>query len=84
MEGQASISSDILARYAADAACEVEGVHAARKVKVGADRIELRLTVDWGFSIPAVAREVQARVGEYLVRMADLEQDVDVVVDRVA
>jgi uncharacterized alkaline shock family protein YloU len=84
MEGQASISADILARYAADAACEVPGVREARKVKVEAERIELRLTVEWGFSIPAVAREVQTRVREYLVRMADLEPEVDVVVDKVA
>ena len=84
MEGQASISSDILARYAADAACEVGGVREARKVKVDAERVELRLTVEWGVSIPALGREVQQRVREYLARMADIDPAVDVVVERIA
>jgi uncharacterized alkaline shock family protein YloU len=90
MEGQASISTDILARYAADAAGEVEGVRSLgrRGVKVaeedGAVRVELHLTVDWGASIPEIGRTVQARVREYLGRMADVEpRAVDVVVDEV-
>ena len=60
MEGRASISSDILARYAADAAREVEGVrglveshlHRHRGVRVlgedGAVRIEIHLEAEWG------------------------------------
>ena len=90
MEGQASISADILARYAADAAREVDGVRALPKrgVKVvGADgevRVELHLAVDWGASIPEVGRGVQSRVREYLLRMADVEPAVvDVVVDEI-
>ena len=91
MEGQASISTDILARYAADAASEVEGVRGLagrRGVKVaeedGAVRVELHLAVDWGASIPVIGRTVQARVREYLGRMADVEPvEVDVVVDEV-
>jgi len=90
MAGQASISSDILARYAGDAAREVDGVRDVRKrgVKVsgsnGAVRVEVHVNVDWGASIPALGREVQTRVREYLLRMADVEQaTVDVVVEEV-
>jgi uncharacterized alkaline shock family protein YloU len=90
-EGQASISTEILARYAADAASEVEGVRSLvgrRGVKVaeedGAVRVELHLAVDWGASIPAVGRTAQARVREYLGRMADVEPEVvDVTIDEV-
>ncbi len=94
MPGQASISTDILARYAADAACEVDGVRGLaesplpgrRPVRIGgaegAVRVELHLVVDWGTSIPAVGRRVQERVREYLGSMADVEPAaVDVVVD---
>ena len=91
MEGQASISADILARYAADATGEVEGVcglAGRRGVKVGEEegavRVELHLAVDWGASIPELGRTVQERVREYLNRMADVEPEtVDVVVDEV-
>jgi uncharacterized alkaline shock family protein YloU len=95
--GQASISTDILARYAADAAREVEGVrglvesslprrHAVRVTgRNGAVRIELHLVAEWGASIPALGRHVQERVREYLEGMADVEPAaVDVVVDAVA
>jgi len=89
--GQASISSDILARYAADAANEVEGVRALagrRSVRIdeaeGVVRVELHVGVDWGYPIGDVGRAVQDRVGEYLGRMADLAPaSVDVVVDEV-
>jgi uncharacterized alkaline shock family protein YloU len=96
MAGQASISTDILARYAADAAREVEGVRGLAEsslpgrhpVRVrGSDdtvRIELHLVAEWGASIPALGRRVQERVREYLGRMADVEPTaVDVVVDAV-
>ncbi len=96
MEGQASISTDILARYAGDAALEVVGVRGLaesplpgrRGVRVtsgdGAVRVELHLAVDWGVSVIDVGREVQQRVQEYLVRMADVAPaSVDVVVDEV-
>jgi uncharacterized alkaline shock family protein YloU len=97
MDGQASISADILARYAADAAREVPGVRGVaesplpgrRGVRVanedGEVRVELHLTVEWGASIPDLGREVQVRVREYLLRMADVEPaSVDVVVDEIA
>jgi uncharacterized alkaline shock family protein YloU len=96
VEGHASISPDVLSRYAADAALGVDGVRALveralpyrRGVKLegehGRVTVELRLAVDWDAPIPRVAREVQARVREYLARMADVEADVvDVVVDEV-
>jgi uncharacterized alkaline shock family protein YloU len=96
MEGHASISGDVLASYAADAAREVAGVagvvesplHRQRGVRVadddGAVRVELHLAVDWGVSVPDVGAAVQARVTEYLTRMADVVPTaVDVVVDEV-
>ena len=92
MEGQASISADILARYAADAAREVDGVRGARRaargVKVprrdGGVRVELHLAVDWGASIPEVGRDVQARVREYLRAWpTSIRPSVDVVVDEI-
>lgn len=97
MEGHASISAEVLSRYAADAALEVDGVRGLveralpyrRGVKLdeedGRVKVELRLAVEWGASIPTVGREVQQRVREYLKRMADVEAErVDVVVDEVA
>ena len=96
MAGQASISTEILARYAADAAREVEGVrgfadsplprrHAVRVTgSNGAVRVELHLVTEWGAPIPAVGRLVQERVREYLRSMADVEPEaVHVVVDAV-
>jgi uncharacterized alkaline shock family protein YloU len=96
MEGRASISSDILARYAADAAREAPGVRGLsespipgrRGVRVadedGGVRVELHLAVDWGASIPELGRDVQRRVREYLAQMADVDPAaVDVVVDEI-
>jgi uncharacterized alkaline shock family protein YloU len=96
MAGQASISTEILARYAADAAREVEGVleladsplprrHAVRVSGAdGAVRLEVHVVTEWGASIPAVGRQVQERVREYLRNMADVEPaSVEVVVDGV-
>jgi uncharacterized alkaline shock family protein YloU len=97
MEGHASISHEILASYAADAAREVSGVrglvdgHLPRRggVRVseteGALRLELHLAVDWGSSIPVLGRAVQERVREYVGRMTDLRvEQVEVVVDEIA
>ena len=97
MTGPATISNDVLARYAADAAREVQGVHATvegggltrgRGVRVSADEdgvsVEIRLALDWGTDAQAVARAVQARVADYLGRMADVTlRAVDVVVDEI-
>jgi uncharacterized alkaline shock family protein YloU len=92
----ATISSDIIASYAADAAREVGGVrglvestlHRHKGVRVleddGRVRIELHLAVDWGVSVPDLGREVQRRVAAYLGRMASVEPEaVDVVIDEV-
>ena len=88
MADQATIATDILARYAADAAREVEGVRALagrRGVRISgkeAIRIEIHVVAERGASIPALGRAVQARVREYLASMADVEPaSVDVVVD---
>jgi uncharacterized alkaline shock family protein YloU len=90
MTGRASISPDILARYAGDAAREVDGVRDVRKrgVKVsgsnGALRVEIHVNAEWGASIPALGREVQTRVREYLLHMADVDRaTVDVIVDEI-
>jgi uncharacterized alkaline shock family protein YloU len=89
-----TISSDVLASYAADAAREVDGVHGLvestlhrhKGVRVLSNdsgvRIELHLALEWGASAPDVGREVQDRVAGYLARMASVEPEaVDVVVD---
>ncbi len=92
----ATISSEVLASYAADAARDVEGVrgfvestlHRHKGVRVlegdGAVRLELHIAVEWGASIPEVGRELQQRVSAYLARMASVEAEaVDVVVDEI-
>jgi uncharacterized alkaline shock family protein YloU len=96
VEGQASISNDVLARYAADAAREVAGVRALvdshlprhRGVRINGDdgrvRLELHLEVEWGAPIFEIGAEVQRRVREYVEQMTDLRlEGVDVVVDEV-
>jgi uncharacterized alkaline shock family protein YloU len=96
MEGNATVSSEVLARYAADAARETDGVRGLvasqlyrhRGVRVseegGGVMVELYLDVDWGSSIPDVGREVQRRVLEYLERMAGSRlAAVNVVVDSI-
>jgi uncharacterized alkaline shock family protein YloU len=92
----ATISSDILASYAADAALEVEGVrglvestlHRHKGVRVleedGQVRVELHLAIEWGVSIPDVGRKVQRGVSAYLARMASVAlESVDLVVDEI-
>jgi len=91
-----TISSDILASYAADAAREIDGVrglvesalHRHKGVRVLGDdgrlRVELHLALEWGASIPDVGREVQRAVAGYLARMASVELEaVDVVIDEI-
>ncbi|HZQ64522.1 MAG TPA: Asp23/Gls24 family envelope stress response protein [Gaiellaceae bacterium] len=97
MEGQASIASDVLARYAADAALEVEGVRGLvgghlprqRSVRIatgddGRTSVELQLELEWGAAFAEVGRAVQDRVAGYLARMAGAPPArVDVVVAEV-
>lgn len=85
MDDQALISPEVLARYAADAAREVEGVrrvitgHLRRqpgvRVRVGEDGVHVQVPVvlEYGAAIAPVAREVQRRVRRYLKVMTDVE-----------
>jgi uncharacterized alkaline shock family protein YloU len=95
MEGSSSISPEVLATYAADAAREVPGVrdlvesrHRHRGVRVSegddAVTVELHVVLDWGAGAGEVGRRVQDRVADYLGRMAHVRPEaVDVVVDEV-
>ena len=97
MASNAQVSTDVVGRYAADAAREVPGVTRVvegqlpargRGVRVSCDghkqRVELHLAVEWGASIPEVGLAVQERVRAYLASMVDLELDaVDVVIDEI-
>ena len=86
MDGHSVISPEVLARYVADAAAEVPGVHTKlrRGARVNGLEVEVHVVIDYGASIPEVAAEVQKRVIEYLGRMADVKPtSVDVVVDDV-
>ena len=95
MEGRASISPEVVARYAADAAREVAGVRGLvetalprhRAVRVSEQEglvVELHLDLVWGASAPVVGRAVQERVGDYLTRMAGSRPfAVDVVFDEI-
>lgn len=96
MEGQPLISPDVIARYAGDAALEVDGVsalsdgglHRGGAVEVVGEgqslSVSVHLELAWGRSASEVGREVQRRVTEYLERMADRRPvSVDVAVDAV-
>lgn len=96
MEGPSLISQDVLARYAADAALEVDGVaglangglHRGKGVSISGDEESLEVSVHielaWGAGAAQVGAEVQRRVGQYLERMANVKPaSVDVVVDTV-
>ena len=95
-EADSAISSDVLARYAADAAKEVDGVagladgplQRGKAVAVSGDEdtlaVEIVLMLEWGRAAGEVAVEVQKRVSEYLSRMANMTPaSVDVVFDAV-
>jgi len=86
MEGRSHISPEVLARYAADAAADVPGVHTKQRrgAKVAGGGVEVHVVVDYGENIPAVAAAVQQRVSDYLAQMADARPGtVHVVVDDV-
>jgi uncharacterized alkaline shock family protein YloU len=97
MKSHASISADVLAQYASDAALEVDGVrglvgrhlprHRPVRIGVGDDgriSVELHVEADWGAAFGSVGTQVQTRVADYLSRMADVQPvRVDVVVDEV-
>jgi uncharacterized alkaline shock family protein YloU len=84
------ISNEVLARYAGDAALEVEGVSAlardAAEISGGDGTFDIDVHVElvWGAAAERVARDVQQRVAEYIERMANVSVgSVDVVVERV-
>jgi uncharacterized alkaline shock family protein YloU len=84
------ISNDVLARYAGDAALEVDGVSGLARDAAGISggdgvvEIDLHVELEWGAGAGAVARRVQERVAEYIERMANVQVgSVDVVVERV-
>jgi len=86
MEGHSVISPEVLARYAADAAAEVPGVHTKQRrgARVSGTEVEVHVVIDYGASIPEVAAQVQQHVTDYLARMADMRPTVvNVVVDDV-
>ncbi len=81
------ISSEVLARYALDAAAEVPGVHTKQRrgARASGGEVEVHVVVDSGANIPAVAAAVQRNVLDYLERMTDVRPSaVHVVVDDVA
>jgi uncharacterized alkaline shock family protein YloU len=95
--GQSLIAPDVLARYASDAAREVEGVaglaesplHRGKAVSVSGDEgtlaVGMSLELEWGHSATVVATDVQRRVSEYLEQMAQVAPaSVDVVFDAVS
>ena len=91
MDGQ-SISTDVLARYAADAAREVDGVSGVpprgKGVEIAGEEralsVAIHVVLDWGRNAAEVGAAVQGRVSEYLERMADVRiVSIDVVVDGV-
>jgi len=76
VDGQSVISPEVVARYAADAAREVDGVAAVvegvrKGIRVDGDAIVLHLALRDGVSIPAVGEAVQRGVADYLERMTD-------------
>jgi uncharacterized alkaline shock family protein YloU len=86
MEGHSVISPEVLARYAADAAAEVPGVHPKQRrgARVSGSEVEVHVVIDYGANIPDVAADVQRRVIDYLAQMADMRPSVvNVVVDDV-
>jgi uncharacterized alkaline shock family protein YloU len=86
VNGHSVISPEVLARYAADAAAEVPGVHTKQRrgARVSGSEVEVHVVIDYGANLPAVAAEVQQRVMDYLARMADVRPSVvNVVVDDV-
>jgi uncharacterized alkaline shock family protein YloU len=90
------VSPDVLARYAGDAASEVDGVSALAEsslhrggavvVTRAEDALEIAVHVEleWGTSATDVGDAVQSRVREYVEKMANAKVGtVDVVVERV-
>jgi uncharacterized alkaline shock family protein YloU len=89
VRGDSLISPEVVARYAGDAAGEVEGVtrvvQGVRKgIRVDGDSIEIHIALRFGAPIAEVGAAVQENVAAYLERMTDARPlAVNVVVDEV-
>lgn len=98
MEGHSLISADVVARYAADAAREVDGVSGVGARTRGRQRgkdvvvegddparaVTVRIALEWGSNAASVGAAVQERVADYLQRMTGARPtSVDVVVSGV-
>jgi uncharacterized alkaline shock family protein YloU len=89
VDGQSVISPDVVARYAGDAAREVEGVSGVvagvrKGIRIDGEAIELHVSMRFGVSIPEVGAELQRRVADYLERMTDVRPAaVNVVVEEI-
>lgn len=96
LEGHSLISADVVARYVADAAREVDGVSGVGArgrqrgkdvVVEGDDRarvVRVRVALEWGANAAGVGAAVQERVADYLQRMTGTRlASVDVVVSDV-
>jgi uncharacterized alkaline shock family protein YloU len=94
---ESAISHDVLVRYAADVAREVEGVaglaesplQRGKAVAVSGDEdtlaVGVSLELEWRRRAADFALDVQKRVSENLVRMANVTPaSVDVVIDAVS
>jgi len=89
MGSEPLISSDVLARYAGDAASEVTGVAVlGHEVEIadsdGAVTVKLHIELEWGKSAAETGKKAQRRVREYVERMTSKKVEaVEVVVERV-
>jgi uncharacterized alkaline shock family protein YloU len=96
MEGRARISTDILARYAGDAARESPGVagliesplhrHAGVRISGEHERpdIVVHLRAEWDTPLQVMGKEIQRRIADYLGRMADVHPaTIDVVIEEI-
>ena len=89
MQGDSVISAEVVARYAADAACEVDGVTRVvqgvrRGIRIDGEAIELHLALRYGVSVARVGAAIQANVAAYLERMTSARPGaINIVVDEV-
>lgn len=78
--GTVTVPAAVLARIVVRSAERVEGARVRRprrglevEIDGGEARVSLELAVRFGFVLPAVARDVQARVGESLRSMCGID-----------
>jgi uncharacterized alkaline shock family protein YloU len=89
MEGDSVISPEVVARYAADAVVEIDGVTrivqgARRGIRIDGDTVELHVALRFGVALDAVGVAIQESVASYLEQMTDARPSaVNVVVDEI-